>query len=43
MLPRESWGEFEHAAPVERLDLAAEAKRWSGVRTAAELVPLDAR
>src|SRR6476620_2679191 len=34
MLPRESWGEFEHSAPVERLDLAAEAKRWSGVRTA---------
>ncbi|MFC8501237.1 VOC family protein [Pedococcus sp. NPDC057267] len=43
MLPRASWGEFEHAAPVERLDLAAEVTRWSGVRTAAELVPQDAR
>ncbi|MGO4343053.1 VOC family protein [Pedococcus sp. 2YAF34] len=43
MLPRESWGEFEHSAPVERLDLGAEATRWAGVRTAAELVPLDAR
>ena len=43
MLPRESWGEFEHSAPVERLDLAADAKRWSGVRTASELVPLDPR
>jgi catechol-2,3-dioxygenase len=42
MLPRESWGEFENAAPVERLDLAGEVTRWSGVRTAAELVPLDA-
>ncbi|MFC8501150.1 VOC family protein [Pedococcus sp. NPDC057267] len=42
MLPRASWGEFEHAAPVERLDLAAEVDRWSGVRTAAELVPQDA-
>ncbi|WP_377640359.1 VOC family protein [Oryzobacter terrae] len=42
MLPRASWGEFEDAAPVERLDLAADVARWSGVRTAAELVPLDA-
>ena len=42
MLPRDAWGEFEHAAPVDRLDLAAEQQRWSGVRTAAELVPLDA-
>ena len=37
-----SWGEYENAAPVERLDLAAEVQRWAGVRTAAELVPLDA-
>ena len=37
MLPRESWGEFENAAPVGRLDLAADVARWSGVRTAAEL------
>ncbi|NYG07282.1 catechol-2,3-dioxygenase [Phycicoccus badiiscoriae] len=42
MLPRAAWGEFEHSAPVERLDLAAEAERWTGVRTAAELVPKDA-
>jgi catechol-2,3-dioxygenase len=37
MLPRESWGEFEHAAPIDRLDLGAEVARWSGVRTAADL------
>ena len=42
MLPKASWGEFEHAAPVERLDLAGEVSRWAGVRTAAELVPQDA-
>jgi len=40
MLPRETWGEYENAAPVDRLDLAGEVLRWSGVRTAAELVPL---
>ncbi len=38
MLPREAWGEYEHAAPVERLDLAAEVARWSGVRTAGQIV-----
>jgi len=43
MLPRSSWGEYENAAPVERLDLAAEVSQWSGVRTAAELVPLEPR
>ena len=37
MLPRASWGEFENAAPVDRLDLAADIARWTGVRTAAEL------
>ena len=42
MLPKDSWGEFENAAPVERLDLAGEVQRWAGVRTAAELVPTDA-
>ncbi|MCV2491144.1 VOC family protein [Geodermatophilus sp. YIM 151500] len=42
MLPRASWGEFEHTATVERLELAAELQRWSGVGTAAELVPLPA-
>jgi len=40
MLPRAAWGEHEHAAGVERLDLAAEVARWTGVSTAAELVPL---
>lgn len=37
MLPRSDWGEFANAAPVNRLDLAAELARWSGVRTAADL------
>jgi catechol-2,3-dioxygenase len=41
MLPRASWGEWEHAAPIEALDLAGEVARWSGTRTAGELVPLD--
>ena len=40
MLPRSAWGAYEHAAPVERLDLAGDVRRWSGVRTAAELQPL---
>jgi catechol-2,3-dioxygenase len=43
MLPRSSWGDYENAAPVDRLDLAAEVRQWSGVRTAAELVPSDPR
>ncbi|GAB2586385.1 glyoxalase [Paractinoplanes abujensis] len=34
MLPRADWGEYENAAPVDRLDLAAEVARWSGVSTA---------
>jgi len=38
MLPREAWGEFENAAPVDRLDLAAEVERWSGVRSAGRIV-----
>jgi catechol-2,3-dioxygenase len=38
MLPREAWGEFEHGAPVESLDLPAEVRRWSGVRTAGRIV-----
>ena len=42
MLPKQSWGDYESAAPVERLDLPDEVQRWSGVRTAAELVPLEA-
>jgi catechol-2,3-dioxygenase len=40
MLPKAQWGEYEYAAPVERLDLAGEVTRWAGVRTAAELVPV---
>jgi hypothetical protein len=43
MLPRASWGEYADAAPVERLDLSAEVRTWGGVRTAAELVPVDVR
>ncbi|WP_336923502.1 VOC family protein [Aquipuribacter sp. SD81] len=41
MLPRAEWGAYENAAPIERLDLAGEVERWRGVRTAAELVPLE--
>lgn len=41
MLPKAEWGAYEHAAPIDRLDLAAEIDRWAGVRTAAELVPVD--
>jgi catechol-2,3-dioxygenase len=40
MLPRESWGEWEHSAPIEPLDLAGELERWAGVGTADELRPL---
>ena len=43
MLPRASWGDFVNAAPVERLDLPGEVNRWAGVRTASELVPVQAR
>jgi catechol-2,3-dioxygenase len=42
MLPREAWGEFEDTAPVGRLDLPAELARWTGVRTAGQLVPESA-
>ena len=42
MLPQAHWGEYENAAPVERLDLPGEVARWGGTPTAAELVPLDA-
>jgi catechol-2,3-dioxygenase len=40
MLPRDAWGEFADSAPVEALDLDAEVARWSGVRTAGEIVPV---
>jgi catechol-2,3-dioxygenase len=33
MLPREAWGEYENAAPVDRLDMAGEISRWGGTRT----------
>jgi catechol-2,3-dioxygenase len=36
MLPRDDWGEFEHTATVEPLDLRSELARWSGVRTGTE-------
>jgi catechol-2,3-dioxygenase len=39
MLPREAWGEYEFAAPVDRLDLSAELRRWSGIGTAGRLLP----
>jgi catechol-2,3-dioxygenase len=42
MLPRSEWGEFTNAAPIERLDLAADVARWSGVATGDELRPLPA-
>lgn len=38
MLPRQDWGRWEHEAPVEALDMAAELHRWSGTRTAGTLV-----
>ncbi|MFI5938232.1 VOC family protein [Actinoplanes sp. NPDC051494] len=39
MLPREDWGAYENAAPVDRLDLPAEVRTWTGVGTAGRLVP----
>ena len=42
MLPKAQWGAYESAAPVDRLDLATEVRTWAGVRTAAELVPVEA-
>ena len=39
MLPREEWGDYENAAPIEHLDLSAELRRWSGVGTAGRLQP----
>lgn len=41
MLPKASWGDLENAAPIEHLDLLAEINRWGGVRTAAELIPVE--
>jgi catechol-2,3-dioxygenase len=42
MLPRADWGAYADAAPVDRLDLPAEVRRWSGVRTAGRVVEDDA-
>ena len=39
MLPRDAWGAYEHAAPVDHLDLAGELRRWTGVRTAGTVTP----
>jgi catechol-2,3-dioxygenase len=36
MLPRSQWGEYAKTAVVERLDIATELERWSGIRTADE-------
>lgn len=41
MLPRDEWGAYENAAPIERLDLDAEIAKWSGIHTGWEL-PDDA-
>jgi len=44
MLPREDWGAYENAAPVDALDMDTELRRWSGVGTAGRIVagPVDA-
>jgi catechol-2,3-dioxygenase len=42
MIPRESWGRYENSAPVDRLDLDAEVARWTGVRTAGQVVQENA-
>ena len=34
MLPRDEWGPYENAAPIDQLELADEMRRWTGVRTA---------
>ena len=39
MLPRSEWATFGAPGAVEQIDFAAEVERWSGVQTAAELVP----
>ena len=38
MLPRDQWGPYEHSAQIDHLDLAGEVERWTGVRTAGEVV-----
>ncbi len=39
MLPRSEWSSVDGRASVDPLHLDAELERWSGVSTAAELVP----
>ncbi|MDA8301061.1 MAG: VOC family protein [Actinomycetota bacterium] len=43
MLPRGDWGVYEHAAPIDHLDLASEVERWSGVATAGQMTSEPAR
>jgi catechol-2,3-dioxygenase len=43
MLPPSEWGPYEHAAPIDHLDLGVEVRRWSGVGTAGQVVPHDER
>jgi catechol-2,3-dioxygenase len=38
MLPREDWGAYENAAPIDSLDLASEVRQWTGRRTAGQIV-----
>ncbi len=38
MLPRDAWGDYLNSAPIDHLDLAGEVRRWTGVRTAGEIV-----
>ena len=38
MLPRDQWGGYDNAAPIDHLDLAGEVRRWSGVPTAGRIV-----
>jgi catechol-2,3-dioxygenase len=38
MLPRDAWGDYERAAPVEPLDLPGEVRRWGRRRTAGRIV-----
>ena len=41
MLPRDAWGDYANTAPIEHLDLAGDLRRWSGVRTAGVVVPVE--
>jgi len=43
VLPREVWGAFENAAPIERLELDAEVARWAGSAPRAASAPTPAR